>query len=291
MKKLPLLLTALLLTALSCNKIDTSREVFEIIPPIEVSAWDPDYAATVIRKIYVEEFTGHRCTYCPAGAKILKEIMDEDPTVIATAVHCSMLADPTNNPLFKNNFKTPMGDKISADFNIEGLPKAMVNRKKTETNQYGIDRNKWRSAVSEVDRTDIPAGIEMFCRVDSLKKEIEAQVMVTIIKEIINPVQLCLILQQDGIVSGQIDGNTTIEDYEHNHVLRAGFKGNYGTKLTTDGLVTAQTKYTTTLKLSYSNGFPYGENLAVLPNQCSVVAYLIDMETKEVLQVEIKGLE
>jgi len=286
MKKLPLLLTALLLTTLSCNKIDTSHEVFEILSPVEVSAWDPDYAATVIRKIYVEEFTGHRCTYCPAGAAILKAIMEEDPTIVATAIHCSMLADPTSSPIFKNNYKTPMGDKISADFNIEGLPKAMINRIQTGTNSWGIDRNRWRSTINEVDRTDIKAGIELQCFVNENKKEIETHIAVTIIKEINNPVQLCLILQEDGIISGQTDGNTEIKDYVHNHVLRTSFKGNYGTKLTTNGIVETQLKYSTTFKINYEDGFPYS-NLPIEIKNCSVVAYLIDMVTQEIIQVEI----
>jgi len=283
MKKLPLLLTTLSILLFACNKIDTTKEVFNIINPVEVTPWDEEYAKTVTQKIYVEEYTGHRCTYCPDGARKLKEIMDEDHAIIATAIHCSELADPIAAP-FDKNYKTPMGDILYKDFHIAGLPKATINRTKNATD-WGVDRNKWRSTIAAIDRNNVRAGIELHCTANEVKKEIEAYVAVTIIKEIPNPVQLCLVLQQDSIVSGQIDGSTHILDYVHNHMLRTGFNGNYGIRLTPNGSVNAQFKYSTTFNLPYGNGFPYS-NMPVHISHCSVVAYLIDMVTKEVVQVE-----
>ena len=284
MKKLTLLFTALLIFITSCNKIDTTKEVFEFISPVEITPWSPDYAQTVIQKIYIEEYTGHRCTYCPAGARELKAIMEEDPTIIATAIHCSDLANPVNAPLH-NNYKTPMGNRLYEDFNIGGLPQGIVNRIKYNSEKWEIAPTAWRRAIAEIDRSNIRAGIQLHCNVNDTKQEIEAQVAVTIIKELPNPVQLCLILQQDSIISMQVDGNQYIPDYCHNHMLRVGFNGNYGTKLTSNGIVDAQLKYSTTFKISYKNSFPYS-NVPVVIKHCSVVAYLIDMETKEVVQVE-----
>jgi hypothetical protein len=289
MKKVTLFITALLLTTVACNKIDTSKEVFHIIHPVEITAWNPADAKIVIRKIYVEEFTGHRCTFCPDGARELKAIMDEDPTIIVTAIHCTGLADPVSNPPFDKNYKTPMGDIICKDFNISGLPKATINRKKINE-KWGVDKSDWRKIIAGVDRNDIKAGIELQCTVNEATREIEAKVSVTIIKEIQNPVQICLILQQDSIVSGQVDKNEYILDYTHNHMFRAGFNGNYGTKLTPNGIVKEQMKYSTTFKLVYGKSFPFS-NIPVEVNNCTVVAYLLDMETKEVIQVEQVHLE
>jgi hypothetical protein len=289
MKKLTFLLTALLIIALSCNKIDTSQEVFNIIGPVEVSPWDPAYAATVVQKIYMEEFTGHFCTFCPTAARDLKILMDEDPTIVATAIHCTTLANPGNEP-FANNYKTQMGDVICEDFTINGLPKATINRKKKPDNEWGFGRTEWRSALDAIDRNNVRAGIELECVVNETKKEIEAKVAVTIIKELPNPVQICLILQEDSIISGQVDGGNYLSNYVHMHMLRAGFNRDYGTKLTTNGMVSAQTKYSTSFKLSYANPFPFSNFLTEIKN-CSVVAYLIDLETKEVLQVEYVHLQ
>jgi hypothetical protein len=286
MKKIPLLLAALLIIAISCNKIDTSKEVFNIIGTVEVTPWNPEYAKTVFQKIYMEEFTGHACTYCPTGAIILKTLMDEDSTIIATAIHCSDLANPGKFP-FDKNYKTPMGDEISDRFNIiKGLPKAMINRKYNGSDGWGFDRNEWRSEVAKIDRNNVRAGIELQCNVDETKQEIDVKACVTIIKELKNPVQLCLVLQQDSIISGQIDKGVEIQEYTHNHVLRAGFNGNYGIKLSPNGIVKAQHKYTTTFKLSYEKNIP-NPSIPVVIKNCSVVAYLLDMETQEVVQVEM----
>ena len=285
MKKLTLLFTELLIFITSCNKIDTTKEVFEFISPVEITPWSPDYAQTVIQKIYIEEYTGHRCTYCPAGARELKAIMEEDPTIIATAIHCSDLANPGNPPYFNNNYKTPLGDQLCEDFNVKGLPQAIMNRIRYNQDKWSIDWNDWRKAIAKIDRNNIRAGIELQCTVNETKQEIEAQVAVTIIKELPNPVQLCVVLQQDSIVSGQVDGSQYILDYVHNHMLRVGFNGSYGTKLTATGIVEPQLKYSTSFKISYKNSFPYSY-LPIEIKHCSVIAYLIDMETKEVVQVE-----
>jgi hypothetical protein len=286
MKKLLLLVTTFFIIAISCNKIDTSKELFNIISPVEISSWDPDYAATVIRKIYIEEFTGHTCIYCPAGARELKAIMEEDSTIIATAIHCSSLADPSG--IFTFNYKTPMGNMICDDFSINGLPKATINRKiPFGADEWGIGQTKWRSAIADIDRSNVCAGIQLQCTADETKHEIDAKIDVTIIKEIKNPIQICLVLQQDSIISGQLDGSSSniVYNYVHHHVLRAGFNGNYGTKLTPNGIVSAQNKYSTSFKLSYKEFLPYS-NFPTVINHCSVVAYLLDIKTKEVLQVE-----
>ena len=288
MKKLTLLFTALLIFITSCNKIDTTKEVFNFISPVEVTPWDPDYAKTVIQKIYIEEYTGHNCIYCPAGARELKAIMDEDPTIIATAIHCTELANPGMPPYFNKNYKTPMGNQLCDDFNITDLPKAVINRIKN--NEWGMAQTEWRKGIAKIDRNNIRAGIELQCTLNETKQEIEAHVAVTIIKALPNPVQICLVLQQDSIISGQKDGAQYIFDYVHNHTLRTGFNGNYGTKLTPTGMVDAQLKYATSFKISYKNSFPYS-NVPVEIKHCSVVAYLIDMETKEVVQVECLHLQ
>ena len=294
MKKLTLLLTASLIIATACNKIDTSQNVFDIISPVEVTSWDPEYAQTVIQKIYVEEFTGHTCTYCPDGARRLKAIMDEYPDVIATAIHCTDLAKPVTgdpNP-FSNDYRTPMGIVICEDFKIAGIPKATINRMPVNDTEWGFGRTVWRSAIENMGRNNVRAGIELQCTVNEITQEIEANVAVTIIKDLPNPVQICLILQEDSVISGQLDGSSTniVEDYVHNHMLRAGFNGNYGTKLTPNGMVAAEHKYLTSFKLSYKNSFPDSYIPVVIKN-CSVVAYLIDRVTKEVIQVEYVHLQ
>jgi hypothetical protein len=185
-----------------------------------------------------------------------------------------------------------MGDIICEHFKIKGLPKATINRMEINVNEWGIVPSQWRSTIAGINMNDVKAGIELECTVDEAKQEIEAKVSVTIIKNIPNPVQICLILQQDSIISGQLDGSSSnaIPNYVHNHMLRAGFNGNYGTRLTPNGMVNEQLKYSTTFSLAYGNSFPNSQVPVVVKN-CSVVAYLIDMVTREVLQVEYVHLQ
>lgn len=277
MKKLFILaavsLTALLFT--TCNKVE---EPFYYIPTVEdVTVTFPDLdPATVYRKILIEEFTGHRCQNCPAGHRTLEELHSiYGDTMVVVGIHFGSLAETTSD--FPYDFRTVAGSLIGANYNIDGIPAAIFNRNYREGGWF---RNKWMSVMSAIDRTEIPAAIQLINEYDEANKTVKANVKVTMLQDYTGGLRLAIFLVEDGIVKPQIDGEEIISDYVHNHVLRASFVDPFGAILRNGDDVwhTGDTElFASTLDFQ-------GKDWDV--NNCYVVAFLVDPERSEVLQVE-----
>ena len=67
--------------------------------------------------------------------------------------------------------------------------------------------------------------------------------------------------------------------YVHNHVLRAGINGNYGEYIISGGLLEKYGEYLYGYSLDF-NGTDWN------PDNCSVIAILLDEQNKKVIQVE-----
>jgi len=112
--------------ASSCDKIDP--------PFIEPGgAGNPNTGTEVVRKILLEDFTGHTCGNCPRAAETtetLKQLYGDQLIVIG--VHMGWFAIPKTSPdtAYTYDFRTVPGSEIDAQYNIDmtGLPKGMVNR-------------------------------------------------------------------------------------------------------------------------------------------------------------------
>src|SRR5687768_10501611 len=82
---------------------------------------------TMIRKVLLEDFTGHECGTCPPAniqAASLKNTYGEK--LIAISLHTGFLADP-NPPQYPENFKTTAGDGYYSFFGFVSNPVGMVN--------------------------------------------------------------------------------------------------------------------------------------------------------------------
>ena len=98
-----------------------------------------------------------------------------------------------------------------------------------------------------------------------------------------NPIKLCVVMIEDGIVAPQLDNNNTIMDYVHNHALRASLNGTYGADLNDDngGIIEKDSAYTKSYKLDF-NKLPQD----IKYQNCTIVTYIYDAVTKEILQAE-----
>ena len=85
---------------------------------------------------------------------------------------------------------------------------------------------------------------------------------------------------EDGIVKPQKNGTENIEDYVHNHVLRATFHHQpMGMELNNGNVLEAGNSFVYATSLDMSN-------TDWVPENCSVVAVLYDDNLKTVLQAE-----
>lgn len=257
-----------------CDKIE--GDFYQIVQNEDVTVTFSDINPDeVYRKILLEEFTGHRCTNCPQGHQTLESLHQQyGDTLVTVGIHYGALAKPFGS-MFSYDFRTEVGNQIGDAFSIDGIPAAIVNRM---DKNGGWPREQWASVLRDVDRSKVSAAVQLINEYDVASKTLKANVKVTTLKAIDHQLRLILFVVEDGIVKPQKDGNQDIENYVHNHVLRCALTDAFGFVLT-NGSWNPGDSETYAASISF-DGHDW------IPENCQVVAALLDPITSEVLQVE-----
>lgn len=237
------------------------------------------------RRVLVEEFTGNRCVQCPAGSVLLANL-DESlkENLIVVSIHAGFFAQPwPGNPgsASKFDFRTPGGDFLLGYLGAPtGYPSAVINRKKfpNETDLQLIS-NQWSSRITAELKGDPVVDISAKIQYNTDKRTLDVMTDVQAFQSISDPLHVTLMITESGIVDRQgvltsMDPSGVIENYTHNHVLRAILTSNDGDKVA-DNLTTGQ--HTQHL-LNYT--LPSNWN----PANCELIAFVHNPITKEVYQ-------
>lgn len=259
---------------LSCDKIDEPymTPTDETAVTVTFPALNP---SSVYRKVLIEEYTAFHCPNCPNGHAKLEELHGiYGDTLIAVGIHATALAAPLTE--YPYDFRTETGNALAADYGIDGIPAAIINRG-YEAGGWGVSR--WQSKIQAVDRSKVYAAIQLINEYDATTGKLKVNAKVTMLQAYNNPLRLSFFLVEDSVIKPQINGSTWIPNYVHNHVLRAGINGTYGALLNGTGLLENGKSYT----YGYITKFT-GHDWN--PDHCSVVAILYDKANNEVLQVE-----
>ena len=222
----------LLFNITSCDIIEGPYLIDNNTNPVDTN--------TFVKKVLIEDFTGHRCPNCPAAAEELVSLQDfYGDRVIGIAIHPSSPAFSTPSPLttssYTYDFRTQFGDDIDNIFEITtvGLPRGMVNRTGFDT-QHQLGKDEWSSIVqTELEKAPI-FGITLSSNVSNGNGTISitAEALTNINldkKEKIEDYNIVICLTEKNIVQWQKDNTAgDIEDYEHNHVLRTMINTTFG---------------------------------------------------------------
>lgn len=271
MKKIAILMVFAAFVFFGCDIIEAPY----VIPTnqenvtVEFPALD---LSTVYRKVLIEEYTGHRCTNCPSAHLVLEDLHERfGDTLAIVGIHATSLANTSNR--FPYNFHTPAGDALAEDFGINAIPAAIINR---EYQQGGWPKDEWLQKINQVDRSQVRAAIQVINQYDADLK-LKVNTKVTMLEDNDHPLRLSVFLIEDGIVKPQMSNTTTIEDYTHNHVLRAALNGTYGQPY--EDAMPRLTEFTYACSVSFAE---HDWNAA----NCTVVVFLYDVQSGEVVQVE-----
>ena len=271
MKK-ALLFIAIALCFAACNKIESPYLTLSQQESVDVDFPDLD-PSTVYRKILFDEYTGHKCPNCPDGHTILNQLLSQyGDTIVAVAIHAGWFAETEADP-FSYNFSTLTGEQLYLDYHINNNPQAIINRSGAP-----LDKSIWHNSMQTADRS-LHAAIQIINQYNEANQSLKINTKTTMLEDYDQTVQLSLLLVEDNIVKPQQVGNTVNEEYIHNHVLRAGINGNYGEYISPGGLVSKDSSYLYGFSIDF-NGTDW------VPENCSVIAILLDESSKEVLQVE-----
>ncbi|MFO7789722.1 MAG: Omp28-related outer membrane protein [Bacteroidales bacterium] len=241
------------------------------------------------RKILIMDFTAHQCPNCPAAHEEIENLQDNFPNaIVPVAVHCGIDARPstsdTTQPFhydFTNDVSTELGgDGITSNgyFQVLEKPKAAINEF-APGNLLNIQA--WRTEIAKFIQTYPEFSIyinKLYNESDSIIS-VDTRVETNIASD--RNLHLCVYIVESHIIEWQktMDDPDGIEDYEHNHVLRGSMNGSFGESINANNTAISTDDE---FKLSYS--IALGKDWA--PQNLSIVAFVYDSDTFEVLQAE-----
>jgi hypothetical protein len=299
MKKLVFtgVIATLILLTNACDHVKQPFENIVVSGPDTTDIFS-DNDSVPIQRILVEEFTGHTCGNCPEAAYILDSLKTNNykSQMILVSIHAGFFAEPaTSGTKYITDYRTASGDTYFNDFNVLGTPKAMINRNKTIINNgnYAFtSSSQWNTILAALKDSTPSAQILMSFLLDESSRNLSASIKIPILKNLNGSYALVLYLIEDDIINWQkiypnkpVPGYTTgdIEFYKHKHMLRANINGTWG-----ETIITSNAAIGDTLTKNYAS-FNINSNWNI--DNCSIVAYLYDTNTKEIIQVREKKIK
>lgn len=268
MKILKILTVILFVFLFACDTIDNP------LKDTNESTCGDENKPTPIRKILVEDYTGQKCRSCPDAARIIEELTGTYcDHIIPIGVHISFFAAPNDD--FPADYRTETGDQLENFFKVSGLPKGIVNRTEYDGSVV-IGRNNWAAAVNLLYNVNPEVNISIESSYNENTHKVTATVSAEFLSNIDYDMNLGLYVTEDSIVSPQIDGSVTIEDYVHRHVLRKGVTGALGENFASSA----------SFGDIIEKAFIFEADTAWSINHCELVVFISNSSTNEVIQAE-----
>ena len=250
-----------------------------------------------IRKILIEDFTGHYCINCPDAARMMDSLQALFPgQIVGLAVHYDYFAEPSpphalpnlqNLPAnaFAEDFRALAED---ADYNATfgannfALPCGMVNH-------FGFPSNiptqvgDWASQAATILAQPMTAYLKINPTYSSSSRQLNVTVDGEFMVDTTGTYNIVIMLVEDGLTGCQLDDDlaSTIDTaYTFNHVLRCclDHPGSVQGATVMTGTIAANSSFSYTLPSVYT--IPSGYNAA----NCRIVAYLYNTADHGILQ-------
>ncbi len=265
-----------------------------------------------IRRVLLEDFTGHRCTFCPEATRTAEKLIKDPPTeygekVVLMTVHAG--AANNVNPLtsgskFLSDFRTTQGNAIGTFFSVTFNPQGMVNRREYPLTTHLKPSTDWGTNIAAIINTPPDADLTITNTYNTGNKNLTCQIKSEFLTAKSNATyKLCAFLVQDSIIDWQTDFYANPNDqqfYVHMHVLRDNINGSagspWGDALVTAANVAAGDSLIKTYNYTLQSAYGLSNNVACVPKHCSVIAYIYDDDPssptyKEVIQAAEKKIQ
>jgi hypothetical protein len=297
-KHLYFLLFIAVATMSSCDYVSDPYPVQNVNIGDTLACPTPTFPAVTmhVKKIFLEDYTGHICPNCPRAARELHELDSINPgRIVAVAIHVGGLAAPspghgsTPSTAFTTDFRTTVGTEYDAVFGADafGLPQGLFNRKDFDAvNQTHLKfYPNWATYYSTIEGEAPVADLQIINSFNDTTRQLCTAIKTSFIAPVSGTYKLAVLLVQDSIVDWQDDiDNGMVQNYVHRHVLRDAItpSGAWGDTIAVSGATIGDAvikRYAYVIPTQY-NGIP------VDLHHCHVVAYVYNTATYEVIQCE-----
>lgn len=265
-----LALSGLLFLMTSCDKVEE--------PYLKKISSEGPGPQEKVKKILLEDYTGHKCNNCPEAAEIAHGIKNSyGEQVVVLAIHAGYYSTPDASGDFSQDFRTTVGNEMHDFFGFFAYPVGMVNRA-----PYGGSRmifsDDWESAVAAIIEDEAEAGITITRTYDEGSRKLDCILESEFYEELDGVYNICLFLTESGIIAPQLTDTGVMENYEHNHMLRASLNGTWGEPVGEDGLAVTGTTLLNEYSITLDNSFS--------DHHCQLVAFIYNTESYEIVQAE-----
>ena len=233
---------------------------------------------TTAKCVLLEDYTGVRCVACPEAGEIALDIQKQyGHSVVVLGVHAGWLANV--NPISGYpNFKTTDGDAWFSYFNLGFTPSGTVNRK-DNGGVYLFSSTEWADAVASTLQEESVIGMASNVEYEETTRNLKVEISSKALVELPDTYSLTVCIMEDSIV-GKQEGMG--DNYVHRHVFRKTLNSTWGEEINTAALAPEEV-----ITKSYSVKL----DEAYKAEQCYIIAYVANTETKEVLQVIEKKIK
>ena len=243
-----------------------------------------------IKRILVEEFTGHKCSNCPNGTRILESLTNiycDHIVIVACHPTNQDFTEPNDFGPLSTDFRKEECAEIGEYFGFWGFPSALINRKNIGNN-YFVFTSEWASVIDNLifdsNGEKIAPDLEIditntIIDFDFNNKIIDINISLEFLNILEGNYSLAVLITESNINSGQYDGEDFIPDYVHNHVYRSAVNGAWGEPIESNNMI----------EKNYSFSFNGENNVNWIDewnniDNCAVVAYVYNTETMEIIQ-------
>lgn len=257
----------------SCDKLENDNFVTFLGATFTWEECDIEIPAT--QRAFLEKYTGVKCKNCPSADNVIHAAMVKYGDRLSVAsVHCTSLAKPlkAHDP----DLRTDKGSTWAGYFfgSAPALPSALINRGRTDGNWDAFNPSAgFDDKVDNILNTPAKIGMAMVSGKSAMGTQYNVDVYVHFLQTIDEPLTLTLLLIEDDIHTAQLDGNSQIDDYQQNHVLREVITDEWGAPLNADGAAGTQCKGN--VKFDLREG--------CIPENCSLVAFVSYKDSREIV--------
>lgn len=261
---------------------------------------NPVDTTSVMKKVLIEDFTGHRCPNCPSAAAELEALENAyGDRVIGIAIHPHSnfsIPNPLSSSQYTYDFRTVDGDNIDDMFDMTsvGLPVGMINRIGFNTN-HQLSKEEWGEKVQEELEKDPIFRININSNVSNgignITLEVES------LTNLNSSYNIVLCLTENNIIQWQKNIDIDNEEYNHKHVLRKILNTTFGESIG-DSFNSGDTwdkNYTVNISELENQNENYSLNTSFMGNgNCTgwieedmeVIAYIYNNSNYEIVQAE-----
>ena len=234
---------------------------------------------TTSKCVLLEDYTGVRCNNCPAAGEIALDLQKQyGHSVVVLGVHSGFLSAPIGG---YPNFKTTDGDAWYSFFGFDSNPIGTVNRK-LNGGVYAFPSTEWADAVANTLQEECTMAMASNVEYDEASRNLKVDISSKALVELPDTYSLTVCIMEDSIVGKQLLPTGDDLNYVHRHVFRKTLNGTWGEELNTAALAPEEV-----ITKSYSVKL----DEAYKAEQCYIIAYVANTDTKEVLQVIEKKIK